>query len=491
MQHETDHTPTPTPAEGGAGTREFLSLMMAPVRSAYVRPAFYLDGAIDVVSACRELAARGLSHALVRDTRGGAERIGMFTTTDLRDTLLRPEPPAQLALGDIAQFDLVSVSAKAELFEAMLAMIRHRVHRVLVQDGDLILGVLSQLDLMGFVSNHSHLIATQVERATTVEGLGRAASQMDGLIGLLHSGGTRVELIARLVSELNHQVFAKLWSLVASPELVAGSCLVVMGSEGRGEQLLKTDQDNALLLRDDLDPDTATQAAVRFNAALSQLGYPPCPGNIMVTNPAWRQPISRFKREIRGWIYGDAPEGPMRLAIFMDARAVAGDATLLVEASGYARAVLTTSDAFLGRFVSAIEQFGEPTHWWTRLVQSSGRGEAQIDLKKLGTFPIVHGVRALALAHGLAATGTAERLAALTARHDFPADLARDLVDALHFLMTLKLKNQLHQRASVQPPDNLSGFDALGTLDRDALRDSLAIVRRFRQYLRQRFQLDT
>ena len=103
---------------------------------------------------------------------------------------------------------------------------------------------------MSFVSNHSHIIALQIEQAECVADLKAAALQMDGLVALLHGGGVKVEVISSMVRVLNAQVFARLWSFVAPAELVANSCLLVMGSEGRGEQILKTDQDNALLLRD-------------------------------------------------------------------------------------------------------------------------------------------------------------------------------------------------------------------------------------------------
>ena len=472
-------------------SREFLSLMMVRVKDAYIRKPFFVDGGLDLVSVCRLLSAQGQSNALVRDIQGGEERIGMFTTTDLRDALLRPEPPQQLAVREVAQFTLVSVQADAELSEALLAMIRHRVHRVLVREGDAILGVLSQLDLMSFVSNHSHLIALQVEQAASIAELRTAALQMDGLIALLHSGGARIELISSLVSELNGQIFARLWSFVAPAELVANSCLIVMGSEGRGEQILKTDQDNALLLRDGYAGAELQQSVQRFNQALTEFGYPPCPGNIMVTNPRWCQPLAGFQDSILGWLYGADADGPMNLAIFMDARAVAGDAALLRQARDYAHHIMAGSDAFFARFAAAIDQFSEPGGWWVRLVTLRGREEQVFDLKKLGTFPIVHGVRSLALEHRLDEVGTAARLQVLVSRRHIPSDLARDLIDALHFLMGVKLRSNLRQKQLEQPLDNLSHFSSLGTLDRDLLKDSLAIIKRFRLFLQLRYKLAT
>ena len=470
-------------------SREFLSLMMVRVKDAYIRKPFFVDGGLDLVSVCRLLAAQGQSNALVRDLHHGTERIGMFTTTDLRDALLRPVPPQELAVREVAQFALVSIQADAELSDALLAMIRHRVHRVLVRQGDDILGVLSQLDLMSFVSNHSHLIALQVEQAACVAELRVAALQMDGLIALLHSGGARIELISSLVSELNQQIFARLWSFVAPAELVANSCLIVMGSEGRGEQILKTDQDNALLLRDGFECGELQQSVQRFSQALTEFGYPPCPGNIMVSNPVWCQPLTGFKDTILQWLYGADGDGPMNLAIFMDARAVAGDASLLLQARDYAHHIMAGSDAFFARFAAAIDQFSEPGGWWVRLATLRGREEQVFDLKKLGTFPIVHGVRSLALEHRLDEVGTAARLQVLVSRRHIPSDLARDLIDALHFLMDVKLKSNLQQKQLAQPLDNLSHLSSLGTLDRDLLKDSLAIIKRFRQHLQLRYKL--
>jgi CBS domain-containing protein len=414
----------------------------------------------------------------------------MFTTTDLRDALLRPVPPHELAVRDVAQFTLVSLAPDAELSEALLAMIRHRVHRILVREGDEILGVLGQLDLMSFVSNHSHLIALQVEQARSVDELKLAALQMDGLIALLHSGGARIELISSLVSELNSQIFSRLWSFVAPGELVDNSCLIVMGSEGRGEQILKTDQDNALLLRDGYACAELGQSVQRFNQALTAFGYPPCPGNIMVTNPLWCQPLAGFQDSILQWLYGANADGPMNLAIFMDARAVAGDASLLRQARDYAHGSMAGSDAFFARFAAAVDQFSEPGGWWARLATLRGREEQVFDLKKLGTFPIVHGVRALALEHQLDEVSTAGRLRVLVNRQHFPPDLARDLIEALHFLMSLKLRNNLQQKQLEQPLDNLAHFSSLGTLDRDLLKDSLDIIKRFRQHLRLRYRIE-
>ncbi|RZU02119.1 putative nucleotidyltransferase substrate binding domain-containing protein [Rivibacter subsaxonicus] len=465
--------------------REWLSLVTARIRDAYLRKPFYVDGGQDLVSVCRLLSQQGLTNALVRD----GDRLGMFTTTDLRDALLRAEPPAELPVREVAHFDLIEVQADAELFEALWLMVRHRVHRLLVRDGEAVLGVLGQLDLVSFVSNHSHIVALQIDEARSVAELKQAALRIDAMIALLHEGGIRIDRIARVVSELNARLFARLWSLLAPAELVANSCLLVMGSEGRGEQILKTDQDNALLLRDGFDCDGLDALTLRFSEALGEFGYPPCPGGIMLSNARWRQPLVAFRATLREWVHGATDDGPLNLAIFFDASAVAGDATLLREAQAQLERLLVGSDAFLARFAAAADQFSEPGGWWTRLTQR--QDEQPLDLKKLGTFPIVHGVRALALRHGVRAPGTLARLQALVAAGQLEPALAQDLGEALQALMAMKLDHQLAQRRAGGTPGNLVLPAELSTLERDRLKDALAIVRRFRELLRHRFRLDS
>jgi CBS domain-containing protein len=179
----------------------------------------------------------------------------------------------------------------------------------------------------------------------------------------------------------------------------------------------------------------------------------------------------------------------MHLAIFFDAAAVAGDDTLLAEARAQLRQLLAGSDAFFARFAAAADQFDEPQSWWLKLTARSD--EQPLDLKKLGTFPIVHGVRALALQQGVADSGTADRVRRLVERGVLDAALGRDLVEALHYLMGLKLRHQLRQRAVGEPPTNLVRPSDLSTMDRDQFKDALAINKRFRALLRQRFRLDS
>ena len=469
---------------------ELQSLTMSRVDEAFLRPAYFVDATTDILSVVKIFQAHRTSNVLVRDTASQPPRLGIFTATALQRAILDGRPLNQLAVGELATFKLIEVHPSDQLGDAMAVMLKRRVHRVVVVDGDTIVGILEALDLFSFLSNQSHLITEKIEEAQGLEGLSQAAEQITRMIVLLHRSGSRVNLIAKLVQQLNARLFERAWQLIAPADLVANSCLFVMGSEGRGEQLLKTDQDNGLILCDGYTPpDNLVALCQQFSQALSSFGYPPCPGNIMVSNSQWRSSAADFGQMTRQWLLMPDGDSLMNLAIFMDAHAVCGDAHLLQEVQAGLMRFANDNDAVLARFAAAIDAFGTTTGWWNRLL-GLGDADERLNLKKEGIFPLVHGVRSLALAHHVTETSTAERIQALVALGKLPADMGGDLVDSLYFFMGLKLKAGLMELDTHQVVSGAIDVPHLSSLDRDLLKDTLGVVKRFKVLLHQRFHLD-
>ena len=478
---------------------ELQSLTMARVDEAFVRPPHFVDADTDIVSVVKLFQEERTTTVLVRDTVCTPARLGIFTHTGLQRAILSGAPLDSLPVRELANFSLISVRPSDHLGDALAVMIRNRVHRVVVADVDSdgivdsehIVGVLEALDLFSFMSNHSYLINIQIIESKDLAGLAQAAKHINRLIALLHQGGTKVSLIAALVQELNARLFERSWQLIAPPDLVLNSCLFVMGSEGRGEQLLKTDQDNGLILGDGYTPPSnLSEICDRFSAALREFGYPDCPGNIMVSNPVWRQTASDFARMTRQWLMMPTPDSLMSLAIFLDAHAVCGDASLLEGVRLGVFAVVTDNDAMLARFASAINSFPESGGWWNRLLLRGDSNEESLDLKKTGIFPLVHGIRCMALEQRLSDLGTVARIERLVTAGKLTAAMAADLTESLHFFMGLKLKVGLAELAMNRPVSAGILVSKLSSLDRDLLKDTLAVVKRFKLLLGQRFHLD-
>ena len=467
---------------------ELQALNMARVDQAFVRPAHVVDAGTDVVSVVRLFQQERTTNVLVQDGRQQPPRLGIFTTNALQRAILSGRPLDQIPVGELSNYSLITVRPGDQVGDALAIMLRHHIHRVVVADGERIHGVLEALDVFSFLSNHSMLITLRINDAANIDELAEAAAQLTGMIGRQFRSGTRVGLIARMVQDLNARLFDRAWQLIAPAELVHNSCLFVMGSEGRGEQLLKTDQDNGLVLRDGYAPPADLPGICeRFSDALARFGYPPCPGGIMVSNPAWRMSAADFAQTARRWLAMPEADSLMNLAIFMDAHAVSGDARLLDAVKASLMQMATDSDALLARFASAIDAFGGSVGWWNRLLGDAGE---RLNLKKEGIFPLVHGVRSLALAGRLDATGTVERIEALVQRGDLSADMGRELTESLHFFMSLKLKAGLAELDRQQPVSGAVDAKALSSFERDLLKDTLGVVKRFKAQLHHRFKMN-
>ena len=472
---------------GRNAEREMQSLHMAHVDEALLSPPHAVPADMDIVSVVRLFQAEKTSNVLVRDDVAQPPRWGIFTTSGLQRAILDGRPLDRLPVGELASWELITVRPDDQVGEALVLMQRHGVHRVVVQDDGKILGLLESLDLFGFLSNHSMLIDRRLRAATDLDALARAAAQMNDMIRRQYRGGTRVALLARLVQDLNGRLFEQAWQLIAPPELVQNSCLLVMGSEGRGEQLLKTDQDNALLLRDGyVPPDNLPAICARFSEALARFGYPPCPGHVMLSNATWRGTVQDFARRVRKWLVLPEADSLINLAVFMDAHAVCGDAELLASLRRQVFGMLADDDAMMSRFAAVVDAFGDGTRWWRRML---GGGEANLNLKKAGMFPLVHGVRSMALAERIDAASTEARIRALHEAGALDAETAQELTESLHFFMGLRLKAGLDEMDRGQPVSGKVDLAGLTPLERDLLKDALAAVRRFRAQLRLRFRL--
>ena len=477
-----------------AEQHEMQSLTLTRVDQAFLRPAHVVDAGTDITSVVRVFQDERTTSVLVSGLPGapaGTEGLGIFSNTTLQRAILDGRPLTEITVGELASYPLVTVRAGEQLGDAMALLLRQRVHRlVVVEDNGQVRGILEALDLFSFLANHSHLITVQIEHAQDLPALAQAAAQITRLISALHRGGTRIGLMAKLVQQLNARLFERAWHMVAPADLVDNSCLFVMGSEGRGEQLLKTDQDNGLVLRDGYVPPPDLEAICqRFSEVLASFGYPECPGRIMVSNPDWRGTVSTLSQRVRQWLMQPVGDSLMQLAIFLDAHAVAGDAALLAVVRESVAAQAIDNDVVLARFASAVDNFGGPAGWWSRLFGLGDEGRA-ISLKKAGIFPIVHGVRSLALARRVAATGTAERIAALVEGGVLDAALGDELVQSLHFLMGLRLQAGLAELDTGRQVTGNVDPERLSSLERDLLKDALAVVKRFKALLHQRLRLD-
>ncbi|WP_338691733.1 putative nucleotidyltransferase substrate binding domain-containing protein [Bradyrhizobium sp. 26S5] len=458
------------------------SMMRARISELFLHPAAFIGADDTIESAGRKMQEVNSNALFVRD----GERTGIITGMNLSKAVVLQRKSTQAAVRDLAHFDLVTLRYDDFVSSALVLMTKLNKRRVAIRNDERFVGILEDIDLLGFIAGSAQVVAGRIERASNEDDLAAAARQTAAQVRILRRQGIGVELIGEIVSDLNQRLFSRLFELVAPAEIRTSGCLMVMGSEGRGEQTARTDQDNGLILSGTVEKVKLDAFRAAFSRELAGFGFPPCPGHVMVSNPAWSKPLSDYVADIRNWVTLPDDTAHLNVAILFDARCVAGDAALLTKAKTTLIDMVRGEQAFLAHFARSIDLFATPIGLFKNLITSAGNGDA-IDLKKGGLFPIVHGIRSLALERGLVETATDKRINRLRDMGVLHATSARELHQAFHFMLMLRLDGQLAESAGTA--GTLVRPSSLSSMERDLLRDAFYVVKKFREFIRHHFNL--
>ncbi|WP_435605610.1 DUF294 nucleotidyltransferase-like domain-containing protein [Pseudomonas knackmussii] len=462
----------------GQNLAEFI---LTRIAREHLLPAIEVSAGLALGDAARLQLSRGADALLVRQDG----ELGIVTRTDLMTAHFRDGRSEAEPIGPLAHGPLACVELGDFLFDAMILMTRKRIERVAVREDGEVVGLLHLTQVLSLFSTHSHVLAMRIARAESEEELRGAAETLHTLIATLSGNGIRLRFIMQLVSALNEQLLQRLFELLVPPALRSRCCLLVMGSEGRGEQLLKTDQDNALILAEDLPVEQGLALMQRFSEALLSFGYPPCPGGVMASRPAWCKPLAAWQRELNQTQLEGQPEQLMRLSILADASPVAGNRQLYEGLRQGLLRVAQEGERWLPDMAAAALQFDTPL----TILGNLKTREEHLDIKRGGIFPLVHGCRVLALREGLEERGTLARLAALKARGVLDEGLADNLAESFELFLQLRLQQQLGGARDGRE----QGLDVarLSRHERDLLRFGLHAVKKFKQSLAWQFHLES
>ncbi|MGE4473523.1 MAG: putative nucleotidyltransferase substrate binding domain-containing protein [Sulfuricurvum sp.] len=462
---------------------ELTPFMVARVDELYLHAPCFVDASQSILSALRTMAEQNAKVILVRE----GEINGIVTDTNLREKVLLAGKSSDDAIGEIATYGLITIERSDFLFNALLLFTKYSVKRLVVVEGNKIVGILEQLDLLSHFANHTHLIAASIERATSIDELHSIQRSILQVVRSLTSKGVRVRYVSKLVSELNAKVYRKVYEMVLPKALQEKCALIVMGSEGRGEQVLRTDQDNALIIRDGEDESVFEPYMMQLNENLLRLGFPKCSGNVMVSNPYWRRSVTGYKKLISEWIATLNEETLMGLSIFLDAHCVAGDVTLLEECQSYLLESFEGRNDVMAHLAKATLAFETPLSMFSGFVLGRSGHESELDIKKGGIFAIVHGIRVLALEHKIGVTNTTERIKELNNSGIFDKRFASELIEAYDTLLSIRLRSMLSQKQGEE--ENYINPKLLNKADKDLLKDAFKIVNTFKKFLTYHFHL--
>jgi CBS domain-containing protein len=465
-------------------SQDMAEFMLARVNEGVIREPLIVLEETSIKEATVLMREKKVDCVLVRK----GTRYGMVTGTDLLNAVVMNELSISTSVGDIATYRLISISPDEYLFNALITMTQQHIERVVVMEGAELVGIVDLTDVLSFFSSHSHVIGLRIERAKTVEDLHVAAQGLNDLIRSLVSHGVKTRFAMDLLAAMNGRVMAKLFDLMVPADMQPHVCLIVMGSEGRGEQVMKTDQDNAIIYRDGLVWPQMQEVMNQFSEELMKFGYPPCPGNIMVSNPEWVNSLGDWTQKMGDWSSSWKEADQMNLAIAVDAKPVAGNPALFKAARNWFFKYLKNNDVFFSHFAKVALEFDTPLTFFGNLKE-----KGQLDVKKGGIFPIVHGVRTMALEQRILATNTFKRLEALAEAGIMKEKHAKDLSEALGLFIQLRLRQQIkraeEQEAGVDLTPNTLDLQSMNKMERDLLRDAFHIVKGFKKHLELRYHL--
>ena len=424
--------------------------------------------------------------------------LGIITLGDVLTRIALPQCPLDTPVERVMTKNPVSLPASAPAFQAALLMARSNVRHIpLVEHGTLV-GMVSESRLFSVWRRGMGAVRAALIGAQTVDDVVLAARGIPDLPLALLSEGLGSHAISAMITSLNDLVSERLLDLTGCGAALAqaGGCWLALGSQGRGEQTLATDQDNAILFSDEVDAhETAARLlplARQMNEALDRCGFEQCRGNIMAGNPTLCLPYTQWRRRFDDWIDRPDPQALLNASIFFDFRPIAGAHPLATELRQHLMVRCRGSDRFLALMALNALQTEPPLGLVRDFVLSRGGAHPHtLDLKTNGIQIFVEAARVLALAHGIDATHTVDRLQGAGSDAGIPESDLTAWRDAFFAIQRLRLTLNAQQLAGSLDTGNHLDPDSLNVIDRNLLKDCLRQARQLQSRLVREFSLGT
>lgn len=458
------------------------------------------------VATCRETtsvrdalqAMRGgrADSVLIVDAQGAC--IGIFTLRDLRDRVALGGYDLDAPIADVMSRNPIALPAEAMAFDAAITMARHGFRHVVVTEGARAKGIVSEGDLFALQRVGLTALSAAIKNAADIDALAIGARDIRALVLDLMNQGTPSDQLTRIVSALNDLLTRRVVELAAEHAGVDMTrfCWLALGSEGRHEQTLATDQDNGIVFlpahpeESESSRARLSSMAKQINDSLAHCGFPLCKGEIMASNPKWCLTESEWRDRFSEWMRVPNAEALLNSSIFFDFRPIAGAAELAARLRDWLTPQAKASSVFLRLMaenalrneapLGLLRDFSTDTH--------DGNDDT-IDLKVNGVTLFIDAARVLALTAGVGLTNTVDRLRDAAELRRLNAHDVEGWVDAFYFLQGVRLNHQESLLRQGREPNNFLAPDSLNALERRILKESLRQARKLQERLRMDFRL--
>lgn len=416
------------------------------------------------------------------------ELAGILTRHDLLDRVVLAETPLDSPAARVMSSPVHAIEDSGTLADAALSMARHGVRHLPIVHGGRVVNLVSERDLFALQRQTLRHVSALVQSATNLPELQAAAHAIRSLARHLLAQGSPPGLLTQLVSSLNDRLTRQIIGLTLETSGLSSQqmCWIALGSEGRHEQTVSTDQDNALIFESgqpEQDRGRWLAFARQVNDTLDACGYPLCQGGIMAGTPQWCHTLQEWQDLAAQWIERGSPQDLLQSAVLFDLRALAGRSEATLTLQQHILQLVGANPRFLRQWVENHLQTGVALGWHGGLVTQGDQGREFIDVKLSGTAIVVDAARILALSCGLTETSTAGRLQQAGRQLGIPEAEYEGWVTAFHYLQTLRLKQQILAPAA-HALANQMDVGGLNMVDRQMLKAAFRAIRVLQQRLR-------
>lgn len=421
--------------------------------------------------------------------------VGIITDRDLCTRVLAQGLNPNDDVASVMTTEVISLDHNAYVYEAMLTMLRYNVHHLPVLKDKQPIGVIEATDIVRYESQNSLLLVSSIFQQQSIDELSVLSEQVkDSFVRLVnedansHMVGSAMSVIGR---SFKQRIIELAEQELGEPPIPY--CFVALGSMGRDEQLLVTDQDNAIILDNtfvkEKHDDYFAQLANRVCEGLDKCGYSYCTGDIMATNPDWRMTRTEWEECFADWIDDPNPKALLNASIFFDLDGVYGRLKWAEQLNGFIVRRARRNNRFLACLARNAMNRTPPLGFFKSFVmEKDGQHKNSINLKRRGTAPLADLIRVHALAVGSRSKNSFERLDDIHEAGILPKGKARDLRDALEFISIVRIRHQALDVENEIEPDNNIEPENLSDFERRNLKDAFQILSNAQNFLKFRYQ---
>ena len=451
-------------------------------------------------TAAKQMAKFRVGSIVIEEKPG--HPVGILTDRDLRSRVIAAGIDINTPVLDVMNRPLHTIHSNAYPFDALLDMSHHGVSHLIVTEDNKMVGIISDHDFQMELGSSPLGVIGDIDKSKSVNDLASLHSKIDRVLEMLLRQGGSVQKMVELITELNDRLTLRLLKLaereiekegLGSPPVPY--CWILMGSEGRREQTLHTDQDNALVFANVSPKDEKAVKrwfllfSERVVDGLERCGFPRCAGGIMASNPRWCQCESKWQETFLEWIKNPNSSSLRMASIFFDFRPLYGNTDFLNSLRAQLNTAIRQNRLFL-RFLAKNGLHNRPPLGFLRqfVVEKSGEHKNNLNLKMKGRTPIVDAIRVIALDLGVNATNTLERMIEINKRGVITDNFYSDLREAYIFISYLIVNQHIEARARGKDPKNFVDPRSLNTLQRKMLKESFAVINKLQELLEFSYQ---